>query len=174
MILNKDGTPYSPKGCLQQYDPTSNKHDLLNRYDAEAIRIGGSPIYYYEVLIQSQTVDPLYLEDRGKLFNPNPILLYAFYEPPQQENMQGLFAIDVMTEEIVLELNYQEVLGLIGHPPKVGSKIYTPHRGEHWEILDIRLDKFNYWGVFRLIIQCKKFQNNSTSAEGYAHNLKPN
>ena len=174
VIHNKDGTPYKPKGCMNQYDPLSPKYDLLNRYDSEMIRLSGSPIYYYECVIQAQTVDPLYYEDRGKLFSPVGILLHAFYEPQQQQNSQGLFAIDVMSEEIVLELNYKDVLNALGNRhPLVGSKIYTPHRGEHWEIIDVRLDKFNYWGAFRLILQCKKFQKNTTSAENYAHDLKP-
>jgi hypothetical protein len=164
MIKNPDGSPYKLKGSLQQFDPDNPIHSLLDQYDEEMIRISGTPIYYYEVLIQ--TTNDLYLEDRNKLFNPVPIQLWAFYEPPQQMNMSGLFAIDTPDEEIVLEMNYKAVRRDLGHPPKIGSRIFTPHRSENWIVIDYRLDQFKLWGAIRLILHCKKFQETSTADNG--------
>jgi hypothetical protein len=79
MIRNTDGTPYQVSGSISQFDPNNPEHDLFNQWDAELIATQ-SPIYYYEVMIQPQTVDPLYLEDRGKLWCPNGIQLFCFYE----------------------------------------------------------------------------------------------
>lgn len=162
MIRREDGKPYQLKGSLQQFDPDGATHDLFHRYDEEMIKISGTPIYYYEVLIQEQTVDKMYWEDRGKLFSPYPIKLWAYYEPPQQANMSSLFAIDTPDEEIILELNYKATLRDLNHPPKIGSRIYTPHRGENWVIIDCRLDQFKLWGAIRLLIHCKKFQPTAT------------
>ena len=72
-LRNTDGTCYKPLGSVQQYNPNAPEHDLFNQWDQESIMRGGSPLYYYEVFIQQQTVDPLYLEDRGKIFSNNPI-----------------------------------------------------------------------------------------------------
>jgi hypothetical protein len=178
MIRRPDGGPYKLKGSLQQFDPNSLSHDLFQRYDEEMIKISGTPIIYYEVMIQEQTVDPLYLEDRGKLFSPCGITLYAFYEPPQQMNMSGLFAIDTPDEEIILELNYKAVQRELcgrgsGPMPKIGSRIYTPHRGENWIIIDYRLDQFKLWGALRLMLHCKKFQETTTTGEGNVTQPQP-
>lgn len=162
MIRRPDGTPYQLKGTLQQFDPNNAAQDLFSRYDEEMIRISGTPIYYYEVLIQEQTIDPLYLEDRSKLFSPYPVKLWAFYEPPQQANMSGIFAIDVPDEEVILELNYHAALRDLGRPPKIGSRVYTPHRGENWIVIDYKLDQFKLWGAIRLLLHCKKFQETAT------------
>ena len=61
-ILGNDGKPYKPAGSLQQFDPENTEHCLFNLWDQELIEIGGSPIFYYEVFIQSGTIDPLYRE----------------------------------------------------------------------------------------------------------------
>lgn len=174
MIRKANGTPFKVSGSYQQFDPTSPKHDLFNRFDSEAIKLGGSPIYYYKVLIQTQTVDPIYFEDRGKLFDNNYVELFSYYEPPQQQNLSTLFAVDVPEEEIIFELNYQDVLTRLGgEPPLVGSRIYTPHRGENWIIIDRRLDQFKYWGIVRLNLQCRKFPENRTSNEGTVTGFVP-
>jgi len=173
MICRPNGQQYTLKGTLQQFDPDSPSHDLLNRYDAEMIQFSGAPILYYEVFIQQQTVDPLYMEDRGKLFSPVPVQLFAFYEPPQQQNMSGMFAIDTPDEEIIFELNFKAVETTIGHHPKIGSRIYTPHRGENWIIIDTRLDQFKLWGAIRLLLHCRKFQETTTTGEGRVTQATP-
>lgn len=173
MIRNNNGTPYQLKSSMQQFDPGDPVFELFNQYDEEAIKISGTPVFYYEVLIQFQSMDRLYLEDRSKLFNPFSTQLYAFYEPPQQSNMSGLFSVDTPDEEILLELNYQAVLRDVGHPPKIGSRIFTPHRGENWIIIDRRLDQFKAWQAFRLILLCKKWQENSITGEGEVGQPQP-
>lgn len=165
MIRRPDGQPYKLSGTLQQFNPQSSAHELFSKWDEEIIRIGGTPVCYFEILVSSN-LDELYLEDRSKLFCPCPVELYAYYEPAQQSNMSGLFAIDTPDEEIILELNYQATLKAIGHPPKIGSRIYTPHRSENWIIVDTRLDQFKLWGIFRLQIHCRKFQETTTTGEG--------
>lgn len=166
MIKRTDGTEYKLSSSLAQFNPTSAAHDLFNRYDEEIIQIGGTPVFYYEAMIQIQTVDKIYMEDRGKLFAIHPVKFYAYYEPPQQQNMSGMFGFDTPDEEIIIESNYKATLRAIGHPPKIGSRIYTPHRGENWIIIDTKLDQFKMWGAIRLQIQCKKFQETSTTGEG--------
>jgi hypothetical protein len=175
MIRKPDGSPYKLKGSLQQFDPDSATHDLFNRYDEEMIKVSGSPVYYYEVLVQEQSIDPLYLEDRSKIYSPCPVLLWAFYEPPQQMNMSGMFGYDTPDEEVVFEMNYKAVKRDLGHkfPLKIGSRIHTPHRGEDWMIIDTRLDKFQMWGAIRLLVHCKKFQDTSTNPAGLDNTPKP-
>lgn len=171
-ILNPDGTPYKLSGSLQQFDPESPEFDFFNSLDEEVIRMGGTPIYYYEVFIQSQTVDPLYLEDRGKLFSNTPVFLYGFYDPIPSQNMMTTFGID-SPDELMFEFNYKDVLSRIGHAPKIGSRLYTPHKRENWVIIQRNVEEFKLWGELRLQIMCQRFQESLTTGEGKVTQAQP-
>jgi len=162
MIRNPDGSCYHLVGSIQQFDPENQEHNLFNLWDEEVIQQGGSPIFYYELLIQPNTVDPLYVEDRGKLWSTNGIKLWGFYDPQPNTNTQGLFGIDA-PDEMVFEFNYRNVLNKIGHVPKVGSRLFTPHKGESWEIIQRNDGEFKMWGQLRLQLICRKFQESTTT-----------
>jgi hypothetical protein len=165
VIKNNDGTPWKPLGTIQQFLPQNPAHDLFNFWDQEIIRQGGTPLFYFEVFIQLQTVDKLYLEDRGKLWAPKGIELYGFYEPVEQQTPSTAFGLDA-PDEVILELNYRAFLETVGHPPKRGSRVFTPHRSENWVIVDTRLAEFKLWGAIRLQLICQKFQESTTTGEG--------
>jgi len=163
MIRNPDGSCYQVVGSIQQFDPENPEHSLFNLWDQEVIRMGGSPIYYYEVLIQPNTVDPLYVEDRGKLWSTVPTELWCYYEPVPSQNAHGNFGIDA-PEEMVFELNYREVLDKVGHAPKVGSRLFTPHKQESWVIIQRNDDQFKLWGQLRIQLICQKFTESLTTS----------
>ena len=50
-VYRPDGKPYCPTGSLQQFDDQNPARDLFNIYDEETIRLGGSPLFYYELLL---------------------------------------------------------------------------------------------------------------------------
>jgi hypothetical protein len=165
MILNPDGTTYSPVGSIQQFDPENPELCLFDLWDEEIIKMGGSPIFYYEVFIQTNTIDPIYIEDRGKLFSNNPVQLYCTYEPIQSQNAMTAFGIDA-PDEMIFEFNYRSVLRTIGHPPKIGSRLFTPHLRENWVIIQRNLGEFKLWGALRLQILAQRFQESVTTGEG--------
>jgi hypothetical protein len=165
MIRNTDGSTYNLSGSMQQFDPENPEHNLFNQWDQELIEIGGSPIFYYEVFIQKSTVDPVYLEDRGKLFSNFPIQLWALYDPVTQQFYSTVFGAD-SPDELIFELNYRNVLDTIGHPPKIGSRIFTPHKQENWVILERKVSENQMWGEIRLQLVCERFQENTTTNEG--------
>jgi hypothetical protein len=172
MIKNPDGTPYRPTGSLQQFDPENPEFDLFNSFDQEVIQIAGTPIFYYEVFIQSQTVDPLYVEDRGKLWSNNPITIYGYYDPIPSQNMMTTFGIDA-PDELLFQFNYKDVLQRIGHPPKIGSRLFTPHLRENWVIIQRNVEEFQLWGDLRLQIMCQRFQESLTIGEGRVSQKQP-
>ncbi len=173
MIRNPDGTPYQLNYGIEQYNPNAPEHALFAEWDEEAIRRGGSPIYYYEMFIQPQTVDPIYLEDRGKLFSPNPIELYCTYEPRRSQNIAGQFGIDDVGAEMIFQFNYKALLKAVGHPLKDGSRLYTPHLGENWVIIQRNIAEFTMWGVLRFEAICQKFQESLTAQDGNVTKKKP-
>lgn len=173
MIRNQDGTPYTTLGELKSFRKNNSAHCLFDLWDAEAIKIGGSPIYYYECFIQEGTLDPLYLEDRGKIFSNHPIILYAMYEPRSSQNYMSTFGMDSPDVDMIFEINYSDALRRIGHPPKIGSRIHSPHLGEDWSIIQRNLSEFKLWGKFRLNLLCGRFQESITTGEGKVTSTKP-
>jgi hypothetical protein len=165
-IRNLSGLPFQVAGSAQQFDPEGPEHAVFNLWDEELIRRTGAPIFYYEAYIQvHNTVDEMYWEDRGKLFCNIPVQLWALYEPVTQQNFQTVFGIDSQ-DELTFDLNYSAVLRDVGHPPKVGSRIYTPHKGENWEIVQRKLGEYKSWGEIRLQLVCVRFQESTTTGEG--------
>jgi hypothetical protein len=164
-IRNCNGTPYKVTGSLQTYDPNNPEHFLLNSFDAEAIQIGGSPIWYFELFIQPQTIDPLYREDRGKMWSVNPVQLYGLYDPVASQNFQNMFGVD-SPDEISIQFNYRQLLKTIGHPPKIGSRLLTPQKNENWVIVQRNVGEFFMWGELRMTIIAQRFQESITTGEG--------
>lgn len=164
-LLNNDGTPYKLSGSVQQFDPQNPTSDLFNQWDQESIQRGGSPIFYYEVIIQPDMIDPIYLEARNKLFSNNPVQLWCNYEPIPSQNLLNQFGIDA-PDEMKFELNYKATLQSIGHPPKIGSRLFTPHLSENWVIIQRNLGEFKMWGVIRLELICQRFQEDVVTGDG--------
>jgi len=116
MLRNPDGTPYE-LGNLKLYDPNKPDYALMDQWDAEIIERSGSPIMYYEVFINVSSIDPLYREARDKLFSPNPVKLFATYEPIGSQFYQDEFGIG-SPDDIVFTCNKCAVLEALGHFPK--------------------------------------------------------
>lgn len=171
-LKNLDGTPYALRGSVQMFDPNDRTHDLFNLWDQESIMRGGSPLYYYEVIITPNMIDPVYLEARGKLFSNNPVQLWCNYEPIPSQNLINQFGIDA-PDEMKFELNYRSVLKSVGHPPKIGSRLFTPHLKENWVIVQRNLGEFKLWGALRIELICQRFQEDVVTGEGKVSQKQP-
>lgn len=172
-ILNNQGQPYKTSGQLQFYNPNDPQHALNNLYDRDAVRQGGSPLYYYEVFIPTGEIDKTYIESRGKLYSEHPVEIWGLYDPEASQNYMNAWGIDGMGDAI-FECNRQDVLNRVGHMPKIGSRIHTPHLGENWKVVQRNLGEFKQWGALRLFIICQKFQETSTTSEGRVTANSPN
>lgn len=165
VIRNTDGSVYKSSGSLVQLDPDSPAHELFNKWDVETIHLGGTPLLYYELFIPSSSIDPIYLESRGKMWTQHPTQLYAIYDPIQSTFDVGPFGADG-PDDITFYTNYKETLGILGHLPVIGSRIYSPHLRENWEVINRKLNDFHRWKVYRCEIYCRRFQENLTTGEG--------
>jgi len=172
-MLTPDGKPYRTAGTLTQFNPDDTQHLLFNVWDEDAIRQGGSPIYYYEKFISPAVIDPDYIEARGAIISEKPVELWAFYEPLAAQNAMGVFGFDSLNE-VIFECNAKAVIKAIGHMPKLGSRIYTPHLGENWEIIQRNLGEFRMWGALRVQLIARQFQESVTMQGGRATQNKPN
>lgn len=167
-----DGTPYQLNGSVQMFDPNSRMHDLFNLWDQEAILRGGSPIYYYEVIITPNMIDSVYNEARNKIFSNNPVQLWCTYEPIPSQNLLNQFGIDA-PDEMKFELNYRAFLQNVGHPPKIGSRLFSPHLGQNWNIIQRNTGEYKMWGALRLELICQLFQEDVVTGEGRVTQKQP-
>lgn len=172
VILNPNGSKFVPIGTLQQFDPENIEHDLFNVWDQESIEIGGSPLFYYEIFINVNNIDQLYVEARDKLWSGHPIKVWAYYDPIPSQNMMGAFGID-SPDEMMFEFNYRHVLTHIGHAPKIGARIYSPHKRENWVVIQRNVEVFKLWGEIRLQVMCGRFQESLTTGEGKVTQREP-
>jgi hypothetical protein len=173
VIYNPNGSRYQPSGTLQQFDPENLEHDLFNTWDQEVIQIGGTPIFYYEVFINLSSIDELYVEARDKIYSEQPICLYGYYDPKPSENMMGMFGMDSPMTEMMMEFNYRHVLKTLGHAPKIGARLYTPHKRENWIVIQRNVEVFQLWGEIRLQVMCNRFPESLTTGEGRVTQREP-
>lgn len=162
MIYGQDGKPYKLAASRQQFDDNAPEHDLFNIWDQEAIMVGGSPIFYYELFIDTNNIDPIYLENRSKIFAPTPVELWGYYEPITSQNNQTPFGID-SPDDMLFEFNYRAVLNTLGHVPKIGSRLFTPLFKENWVVIERKTAEFKLYGVVRLQLVCQRFQEDAVS-----------
>lgn len=172
VIKNPDGSTFSPTGSLQQFDPSNPEMDLFNSYDQEVIQIGGSPLFYYEIFINLSNIDELYMEARDKIWSQQPICLYGYYDPIPSQNAMGAFGID-SPDEMMFEFNYRSVLTALNHAPKIGARIFSPHKKENWVVKQRGVEVFKLWGEIRLQVMCDRFQENLTTGEGKVTQRQP-
>lgn len=171
-IRNPDGSEYRPTGSLQQFDPENLEHDLFNLWDQEVIEMAGSPLFYYDVFINVNSIDELYVEARDKIFSAHPQKIYGYYDPTPSQNMMGVFGVD-SPDEMMFEFNYRHVLRSLGHAPKIGSRIYSPHKRENWQVIQRNVEVFKMWGELRLQVMCIRFQESTTTGEGKVTQREP-
>lgn len=166
MIINPDGTPYRTSGTIQQYG-TQNlpQLKLFDFWDQQVIMQGGSPLYYYEVFIPTAVIDKTYMEARSKLYSPKPIEIWGMYEPIASQNFITALGWD-SPDDVVFDTNAKAIIQAIGHMPKIGSRIFSPHLSENWEIVQRNLGDFKLWGAFRCQLICRRFQESKTTSEG--------
>lgn len=171
-MKNSDGTEYKAGGGIRQFDPKNNQLKLFDLWDQETIMSSGSPIYYYEVFIANSEIDPDYNEARGKVFSNFPVEFWGLYDPVASQNFLNQFGLDSMNE-IAIECNTNDLIKRIGHMPKIGSRIHTPHLGENWEIVQRNYAEFKLWGNMRTILICKQFQESITTSSGKVTEKSP-
>lgn len=172
VIRNPDGSAYQVSGSLQQFDPNNPEHDLFNIWDQEVIEIGGSPLEYYEIFLNINNVDQLYMEARDKIWSQHPVCIYGYYDPIPASNQIGSFGIDA-PDEVMFEFNYRHVLRHLGHPPRIGARIFSPHKNENWVVMQRNVEVFKLWGELRLQVMCGRFQESLTTGEGRVTQRQP-
>jgi hypothetical protein len=166
MLRRLDGSPYVPSGNADNYDPSNPDHDLMDSVDQEVIEQSGAPIEYYRVIVDGR-VDPLYNEQRQKIFLQQPVTMMAVWEPatPAWNDITIGFSSD---ETMLFSFNRIEFLEIMGEQPAIGSIIKTCDEGTWWEIVNNKVNVENedrkMWGKHRFVVTCNKYQPTVTDS----------
>lgn len=128
---------------------------------------------YYEIFINVGNIDELYVEARDKIWSEHPQCIYGYYDPIPSQNHMSMFGMD-SPDEIMFEFNYRHVLKTLGHAPKIGARIYSPHKRENWVVIQRGVEVFKLWGELRLQVMCGRFQESLTTGEGKVCQKEPN
>lgn len=162
MIKNPDGTPYE-LGQIGHYDHKNPDHELFDSYDQEMIDIAGADIDYYRVVVDSN-VDPIYHEQRQKLFLQQPVRLQSVWEPATPA--WGDIGVGWSSEEsMMFSFNLPDFLEKVKEMPRIGSLILTCDEGVYWEIVNTQInvpESRKMWGKHRIIVQATKHQGTIT------------
>ena len=122
-ILKLDGTTYTTQGKagLDTYRPNGQDVKQLDKWDQEALRIGGSPCIYYPCLIDTN-FDEVYMESRNSIITQEGIEVILQFLPVRPAQDWSSFGID-SPDELFFNANFTEWMEKVGEFPKLKSLI---------------------------------------------------
>lgn len=137
---------------LSLYNKKNDKN-LFNIIDAEHIKLSGSKVFLYKY-IPSEDVDDVYMEVRQKTISPEPVVLWAHYDPrPIEENL-GEFGVEIQYDQtFIFNKSYVEMTA--GRPILIGDIIEVEFQNVKFEVFEVQEDSFESYGVYHLLVHAK-------------------
>lgn len=130
-----------------------NDKNLFNLVDAENIKLSGSRVLVYKY-IPSNDIDDVYQESRQKTIAPEPVGLWAHYDPrPVEENLTQ-FGVEMQVDQVfVFNKSYTEKM--LGEPVAIGDIIEPEFQDMKFEVFEVQEDSFEAYGVYHLLVHAK-------------------
>ncbi len=171
-IYKADGTPYELNQDVRAYKPNSPEQQLLDEWDQEQIERNGAPLEYFDVFIDSNSIDPLYIESRNKVYSPIPIILWGFNIPNPSTFSMGIFGPDG-ADEALFEFNHAYLMSKLGFLPKPGARIFSPQKRENWVVEQSNTEISALHKIMRVQVFCHRFQESRTTSSGKVTQKSP-
>jgi len=130
-----------------------NDKNLFNLVDAENIKLSGSRVLVYKY-VPSNDIDDVYQESRQKTIAPEPVALWAHYDPrPVEENLTQ-FGVEMQIDQVfVFNKSYTETA--LGQPVEIGDIIEPEFQDMKFEVFEVQEDSFEAYGVYHLLVHAK-------------------
>lgn len=144
--------PEDSESLLSLYKKVNDKN-LFNKIDAENIKLSGSRVLLYEY-IESNDIDDVYLESRQKTISPNPIILWAHYDPRPVEEALSEFGVQMQYDQ-TFTFNKSYVEGILGRPIRAGDVLKVEFQNAKFEVYEVQEDSFESYGVYHLLVHAK-------------------
>jgi hypothetical protein len=138
---------------LSLFDRDNPDKNLFNLVDDELIKLAGSQILVYKY-IPSNDVDDVYMEARQKPIAPEPIKVYASYDPrPIEENLTQ-FGVEIQSDQI-FTFNKSYIERRIGRSIIIGDVLKPVFQNMKFEVYQVVEDSFESYGVYHLMVYAK-------------------
>ena len=136
---------------LSIFDDFGEDRILLDSVDKELIDLGGSEISIYKY-IGENNFDDLYDEDRIKVLEPVPKIVYGHFEPVAIEQPLNEFGL---TKEADFEFTFNKnnIDKLLGRPLKPGDVLKPSFIDWYFRVYEVQEDSFESYGVYHYSIK---------------------
>lgn len=146
-------TPMAPLPPLPMEDSLLNMYDtdnpdigLFNSLDEESIRLSGSKVYFYKFRGEDSYSD-VYLEERNKVIDTEPITVYCSYDPKVLEENLSEFGLELVNEQVFV-FNKTYIDKLLERDPRPGDLIKPYFQNMYFEVYEVQEDSFEAYGVY--------------------------
>lgn len=130
-----------------------NDKNLFNLVDAENIKLSGSRVKVYEY-IPSNDIDDVYQESRQKTIAPEPVVLWAHYEPRAIEENLTQFGVEMQIDQVfIFNKSYTE--NILGRSIAIGDVLEPDFQEMKFEVFEVQEDSFEAYGVYHLLVHAK-------------------
>ncbi len=130
-----------------------NDKNLFNLIDSENIKLSGSRVRVFEY-VQSNDIDDVYQESKQKTISPEPVVLWAHYEPRAIEENLTQFGVEMVSDQVfVFNKSYTE--NILGRPITIGDVLEPEFQEMKFEVFEVQEDSFEAYGVYHLLVHAK-------------------
>ncbi len=158
-VYKSDGTQYELGGkeSLKSYRPGAQDQTLFDSWDKEQIELGGSPVVYHPVKVDTD-YDDVYMESRDQTIVQEGYKIYASFEPIRPIQEMSAFGID-SPDEMLFNFNLTEWRDVIGSMPALKSLFFCEWDNTWWEVIQNNQGEiYKLWTKFRLQVVARKYQ----------------
>jgi len=134
------------ESLLSLYDTNNPDIGLFNLVDEENIKLSGSKLYYYKYYGET-SYDKIYLEERNKVINKEPVVVWGSYDPRVIEENVSEFGLE-LTNDQVFVFNKSYIDQKLQREPKPGDIVKPFFQNMKYEIYEVQEDAFEAYGVY--------------------------
>lgn len=134
------------ESLLSLYDTTNPDIGYFNLIDQENIKLSGSKLYYYKYFGDS-SYDKVYLEERNKVINKEPVIVWGSFDPRVIEENMTEFGLE-LTNDQVFVFNKTYIDKKLQRTPRPGDVVKTFFQNIKYEIYEVQEDAFDAYGVY--------------------------
>jgi len=130
-----------------------NDKNLFNLIDSENIKLSGSRVRVFEY-VASNDIDDVYQESKQKTISPEPVVLWAHYEPRAIEENLTQFGVEMVSDQVfIFNKSYTE--NILGRSITIGDVLEPEFQEMKFEVFEVQEDSFEAYGVYHLLVHAK-------------------
>tara|TARA_R110000744_G_scaffold342937_1_gene448171 strand:+ start:85 stop:636 length:552 start_codon:yes stop_codon:yes gene_type:complete len=138
---------------LNLFDLQNPDINMFNAVDDEMIKLSGSKILIYKWL-RDDNYDDVYEENRMKVIDQSPVIVYGHYDPRPIEESMTEFGIEI-TNDQTFTFNKAYLEAALDRPLIAGDIIKPEFQNIFYDVFEVQEDNFSAYGVYHLLASAK-------------------